>query len=392
MRKVKIGIIGGGASGLFVSALLNKSDADIYLYEKNNKLGKKILASGNGKCNFSNVGDYTNKYNNCFANEVIDIYSVEDTLKEFENMGLVYKSDEQGRCYPVSECSSSVLDCLKCSISNVHIMLDSVIDNVEVLKDKILVTCNGNNNTFDYLVCCSGNGASNLGSEKAYSYLNNLNIVFKKSKGSLVPLIVKENVKDLAGVRVKCIAKLLDEDDKVIYEENGEVIFKDNGISGISIFNISSIINRNKGKYTVALDISNGMDYLSLINYFKNKKKDNLFKGFLNDKIGEYILKICNISDKDKLNDNNYKVISNAIRNLKFNIEGLYPLKDGQVASGGVSLEEINENLSLKKYPHIYIAGELLDIDGMCGGYNLQFAWSSAGVIAQDIKKKIEEK
>ena len=131
------------------------------------------------------------------------------------------------------------------------------------------------------------------------------------------------------------------------------------------------------------------MNEEQLFDYLKFNKDDtsNLFKGFLNDKLAEYIIGISKIN-KNKIDMKDTVVLVRNISNLEFTVIGLYPLKEGQVCSGGVSLLEINDNLELIKYPNIYIAGELLDIDGVSGGYNLQFAWSSAGVIANHIKNK----
>ena len=185
---------------------------------------------------------------------------------------------------------------------------------------------------------------------------------------------------------------MVNENNCVLYSEYGEVIFKDNGLSGIAVFNATSIINRNKGKYKIVLDISNNINDNKLRNYFKNKNVKDLFKGFLNDKLGQYIKEKCNVDKYDRLNDSDINVIIKSLKNLEFTVIGLYPVKDSQVCSGGVSLSELNYDLSLKKHPQIFIAGELMDVDGMCGGYNLQFAWSSAGVIANSIKERLIKK
>lgn len=385
MKNIKIAIIGGGCSGLFLANLLNDKNVDLYLFEKNNKLGKKILASGNGKCNFTNISDLSDKYNNVFANEIIDQYTVEETLNKFQSLGLIYKNDEQGRCYPVSECASSVLDCLKMNLKNVHILLESVVKKIERTDKGYLLQYNDAEEIFDYVICCSGSCASNLGSNKAYDYLNQLNLEFDKMNPSLVPVRVKEKISELKGVRVKCNVKLLDEFNKQIYEEDGEVLFKEDALSGIAIFNISSYVNRNNGKYKIVLDLSNGMKKNELINYLKIKSyqpTQNIFKGFLNDKIAQYILNLNKVYNIENL--------VNQIYQLTFNVTGLYPFIDSQVCNGGVSLDEMKETLELKKYPKIYVAGELLNIDGVSGGYNMQFAWSSAGTIAKDIIKKLQ--
>lgn len=386
---MKVAVIGGGASGLFAAGILNENGVNVTIFEKNNKLGKKILASGNGKCNFSNVSDLNDKYNSVFANNVIKQFGVEDTLKEFSKMGLIYKKDSQGRCYPVSETASSVLDCLKGKLSGVNIRLETTVEKIEVENDKVVIFSEGNKEVFDYIICSSGSSASNLGSEVAYSYLNNISVELINNKASLTPIIVRENVKELSGVRVKCLIKLLNDNNKLIYEEDGEILFKDNGLSGIAIFNASSYINRDKNKkYVISLDLSNGIEDEKLEKYFAKKKKENVFKGFLNDKIGAYLMKYIDVYKMDSLAA---KKIVKMIKDWKFSVVDLYPLKDAQVCSGGVSVDEINENLSLKKIPSIYVCGELLDIDGVCGGYNLQFAWSSGAVVAKDIINKIKE-
>ena len=388
MIKVKIAIIGGGASGLFCGALLNTINAEIHLFEKNNKLGKKILASGNGKCNFTNLNDYKDKYSNEFAENIINKFSPNMTINEFEKMGLVYKSDDQGRCYPVSENASSVLDCLKGKLSNIRIRLESAIDKIEIVDNKWKVYFNNDVEVFDYVICSSGSLASNLGSEKAYDYLKKLDINISELNSSLTPVIVKENVKMLSGVRVKCNVKLLNNKNDLVYEENGELLFKDNGVSGIAVFNCTHYINRKKDdKYKLIVDVSNGLSEEYLISYFKRKDENSLFKGFLNDKIGDYIKN--NIEIKKNMNEDVILRLVKKIKNLEFNVVSLYPLKEGQVCSGGVLVDQVDENLRLIKYPSIYIAGELLDVDGLCGGYNLQFAWSCGGVIANDIKRRI---
>jgi len=390
MSKIKVAIIGGGASGLFAASMLGKDNIEVCIFEKNNKLGKKILASGNGKCNFTNVGDYIDKYNSDFANKIVDKFSVKSTLNEFSKMGLVYKEDDQGRCYPVSESATSVLECLKLNLNNVTIKLECLVKNIDINKNRVCVEYNNESDFFDYVICCSGSSASNLGSEKAYNYLNDLGVKITPIRSSLTPIVVKEDVKSLFGVRVKCLMNLMDSKNNVVYSEKGEIVFKENGLSGIAIFNATSYINRKLDKYKISLDLSCDMKEKELISYFKNKKTNNLFTGFLNDKLALYIYKRCEVDKYSHLDDQLVLKIVKIIKNLQFNLIELYPLKDSQVCSGGVSINEVDDNLKLKKYPSIYVAGELLDVDGVCGGYNLQFAWSSGAVIAKDILNRIK--
>ncbi len=356
----KVAIIGAGALGI-VSAIMLKEDFEVTLIEKNNKIGKKILASGNGKCNFTNVGSFENKYNNEFAYNIVNKFTSEDTLKFFSSLGLVYKMDEENRVYPLSETSVTVLDVLKKHLKGVRILLDSKVNRMVLNDDGVELFYKDTIESFDYVICASGSCASNLGSEYAYSYLRSVDVKISELKASLSPVIVQEDLSLISGVRCKCLVNLY-KDGKFLYKEAGEVLFKDNSLSGIVILNISSVINREKGKYKACLDLSYGAQ-----NY--DMSFDLL--GVVHPKIREYM-------EINKLNDPTC---------LEFNVVSTSKYDNGQVISGGVEISELNNDLSLRKDKRVYLGGELIDCDGMCGGYNLQFAFSCAKVISESIKK-----
>lgn len=362
----KVAIIGAGACGLLLANLL-KDDFSITIIEKNNKLGKKILASGNGKCNFTNFGDYKNKYNNEFASLIVEKYNHLKVAEYLTSLGLGYRIDDENRAYPLSESSASFLQVLKNSLQNkVRILLESKVSKIEDSNEKITVYYNDNKEEYDYVVCASGSSASNLGSIYAYEYLEKYDINITNLSPSLVPIKVKETLKLIEGVRVKCLVKLL-KNEKEIYREKGEALFKNDGLSGIVIYNMSSIINRDlNGNYKLSLD---------LLEDSKNVINSDDFTGLVNPKLLIY------------LNENNIK----DIRNLIFTVKGLYNEEFAQVISGGVNLEEVNKDLSLKRNKRIFVGGEVLDCDGMCGGYNLQFAFSCAFLINESIRGNKDE-
>lgn len=390
MQKYKIAIIGGGATGLLLANLLSKDKFDIFVIEKNNKLGKKILASGNGKCNFTNININNLDYNNDFALKIINKHNSVETIELFKKLGMLSRIDNEGRCYPCSESSNTVLECLKENLKHVKFLLDTEVKKIEKENHKYKLLCNKEYIIFDYVVCCSGSIASILGSEKSYTYLNELNLKLTELKPSLTPLLVKENVSSLKGVRVKCKITLVDDSNTNIYEEEGELIFKEDALSGIAVFNASSYMNRKENNYKIVIDIFPEMEIYQLEKYLyeKSKKKLSLLKGLLNDKLSEYVLKRVNFNDAIEISQKQIKKLVETLKNLEFTVIGKYPLKEAQVCSGGVSIQEVTENLELRKYPNIYVGGELLDVDGVCGGYNLQFAWSSAMTIAESINSK----
>lgn len=361
----KVAIIGGGACGLLLANLLG-NDYQVTLFEKNSKLGKKILASGNGKCNFTNVGDYQNKYNNEFAMKIVNDFDNEKTRAYLSNHGLVYRIDEENRAYPLSESSLTFLNVLKSGLKYTRILLDSKVTNVRNAPNGLEVECNGDVENFDYVVCASGSNASNLGSEYAYSYLSGLDVELTELTPSLVPIGVKQNLSIINGVRVKCLVRLF-KNNAEIYREKGEVLFKDDSLSGIVIYNMSSMINRDKKAiYSISLD---------LLSDAENKIDTSNLNGIVHPKILEY-LTMNNISD---------------ITDLKFDITSVKGKDNAQVIAGGIKISEISDDLSLKKHSNVYVGGELLDCDGMCGGYNLQFAFSCAFKINESIRKKTNQ-
>lgn len=357
----KVAIIGAGACGLLLANLL-ADDFNVTILEKNNKLAKKVLASGNGKCNFTNIGDYNGKYNNEYANNIVDKYNNQYLREYLSSLGLAYRVDNENRAYPLSETSTTLVEVLKKGLKRARILLDSRVEKLEKLDNGINVYYNSDVENFDYVVCCSGSCASNLGSEHAYNYLKPLDLDFVKISPSLVPVIIEENIKELSGVRVKCKVNLY-KDGKYFYSENGEVLFKDDSLSGIVIYNISSIINRDlNSQYSINLDL--------LSDSYNDIDKHNLL-GIVHPKILKYL--------------NDYKI---DINNITFTYKALDVVKNAQVIAGGVDVNELNEDLSLKKYNNIYLGGEIIDCDGMCGGYNLQFAFSCAFVIGESLKNK----
>ncbi len=391
MVKYKVAIIGGGATGLLLANLLSKDKFDIYVIEKNNKLGKKILASGNGKCNFTNINVKENNYNNEFALKIVNRYNSNKTISLFKKLGMLSKIDSEGRCYPYSESSNTVLDCLKEKLNYVKFMLDTEVKCIEKENNKYKLLCNKEYIIFDYVICCSGSLASNLGSEKAYNYLSQLDIKTTSLKPSLVPLLVKEDISGLKGVRVKCKITLENSKNDIVYEEDGEVMFKDDALSGIAVFNASSYINREKENYKIILDLFPGMESYELEKYLleKYKMKLSLLKGLINDKLADYIYSKNFVKEEKEMSINQIKEVVKSLKYLEFLVTGSYPFKEAQVCSGGICVQEVTDNLELKKYPNVYVGGELLDVDGVCGGYNLQFAWSSAMIVANNINLKV---
>ncbi|MDE5546420.1 MAG: NAD(P)/FAD-dependent oxidoreductase [Anaeroplasmataceae bacterium] len=359
---MKVAIIGGGACGLMLANLLEKNHISYELFEKS-LVGRKLLASGNGKANIGNENLKEEVYNKLFGYTLVKEYKYK--LFEFwKSIGLHTKTDEEGRIYPYSESSLSVLECLM--KRPLHIVENFPITSIHKLNNKYYL--NEVRGPFDYVVLSTGSIASFIPKKQEgfYNHLSSLNLEINSPQPSLVGFKLDCNFKKLNGVRVKCKASLI-KNKEVIYSEAGEAILKLDGISGICVMNLSSRYARLKDRSgcSICLDLLPDMDV-------EISSHEDLIS-LVHPKLVEYF-KTYPIEEVNRL-----------LHQLSFPIIDVYDFEFAQVVSGGISLDEITEHMNLKKDSHIYIGGELLDIDGMCGGYNLMFAFCSALKIGEEL-------
>lgn len=365
---MKIIIIGAGASGITAAInlkRLNPND-EVLIIEHLDKPLKKILATGNGKCNLGNANiNLHNFKNEKFVENIIVNY---DYKKFFESINIKTKLIGD-LAYPVSESAVSVREALLNECRKLHIKINvseklidyKVTKNILVITDKATYVA-------DKLILAGGLKSSpKLGSDgSVITILNKHGYHIAPLNPGLSPLKTKENTKSIDGVRCKANVSLF-LNDKLIHKENGEVLFKDHGLSGIVIFNTMSIISRNNEKAKIYIDLLPDYKENELNEYLKNHSMDELLLAFINPKISDYLL-------------NRFKksLTINSIKNLEFNFDSSYGFDFSQVTVGGVLINEVNENLMSKKEEKVYIIGELLDVDGPCGGYNLTWAFASA--------------
>jgi len=361
---MRVAIIGGGSVGLACASTLSKNkDIEIDIYERSSKLGRKILASGNGRCNISNINVFNKEsYNNELAYKII--LSNEEYERWFLERKLSFSSpDEDGRIYPYSYHSSSVLKCLLDSLSsNTHVIYDTEVKKIEKKNDKYEI----NKKIYDYVVIGIGSSAN----EKKNVYLpliSSLSHSYTSFNPSIHYLCVKEDLKEIENVRAKVAISLFVNNNK--YTRRGEILFKDKYISGICVFELSTILSRLKQNN---INIDNAyfeIDFIDGINDIKD------IESYFHPSLSSYLLK--HIKDKEDIKHFRLSFID------QFN-DNYY----AQVMCGGVNINEINDNLESKYNKNLYFGGEILDIDGICGGYNLHFAISSGIRIGLDILRK----
>ena len=376
----RIAIIGGGASGVICSIFASKKN-DVTLFCCDDKVGKKLLVTGNGKCNITNLKNFGMAYNTDIT-KYLKKFDQMQTIKFFSNLGLVTYSDQEQRVYPFSNSASSVIDVLNIKLKKcgVEVKLNEEVICVEQLKNKFKITTTLQSYIYDKVVVSVGSNNK---------LLEQLHIKYKPFTPSLVSLKTKEDTHSLAGLRLSNVEVLLNLNNKKIFEK-GEVLFKDKGISGICIFNLSAYLARqNNYNARISIDMMPSYTHEKLLNLLQERLKcdfhnaKEFMQGFFNEKINNYILKTCKIKNEDKITEKNICQLAKAIKQLKFNVIGHY--ENNQVKSGGILLENLTDALQYKYVNNLFFTGEIIDVDGICGGYNLQWAWTSGKIVGENI-------
>lgn len=380
---MKVAIIGGGASGLMCASFLkrNNSKIDITIYEKNKGLGRKILASGNGKCNFMNYKATIFDYNSpLFVQKIFENTNKEDILNYFAGMGLLFKFDDEGRLYPQSDSSETILKLLVDDLKAVNIKLETEVKSVNLKNNKVIIN---NSDIYDYALFSTGSSAGILPqkAQNIYKYYDELNLKREELRPVLVGLKVKNKINKLQGYRAKCVISYEGIEN---YKEKGEVIFKSDGISGICIMNASRYFKKNSSLKIDLLPSSSKDEIIYAINRRKeiNNNPHYYLDGICHPKMIEYLID-NKITEPDK--------VALSLKCFNLDVIGTYDISDAQVVRGGISLSEIGFDLRLKKYPQIFVSGEAMDIDGKCGGFNLLYAFVCGMLVGKELIK-IENK
>lgn len=402
---MKLGIIGQGAAALFLSlALVNKnSHIEITIIDKNEKIFKKLYATGNGRCNVSNFITDNNTYNDYFAYELVKKHDANSLISFLNECGVLTKTLDGNLVYPYSLSAKSFVDFLISYLKKRDVKFINnveVIDYKSIINNQIKVLCNNKKEyIFDKLIIDTGGKSSlNLGTDGSFfEVLKKHGYNLSSLKPGLVPIKVKENIKEIENERIKVDATLIN-NEKTLYKESGEVIFKKDALSGIVMMDISSIIARNFNETNIALiklDLFKEYSKDDLYMMFKKDNNENIpfLYGYFSKKIADYIYKESNIFNKNKkLGDFELKLIISNVKELTFSFKELYPFNSSQVTVGGVELSEIDSNnfTSLKE-ENVYLIGEVLNLDGLCGGHNITLCYAEAVEVAKDILKNYKE-
>lgn len=403
MKARKVVVIGGGASGLMAAVVASRNGAQVEILEQMSRVGKKILATGNGRCNLTNINSNIKRFhgkNPKFAMDILNQFDPEKTMEFFEYLGVHCKVEEGGKVYPASDQASSVLDVLRYEVERLGILetCDSGVKSISTTKDGFTITLrDGRSMKADRVILATGGKASpNLGSNgSGYNLVIPFGHKMVDTFPALVQLVLKESfLKSIKGVRFMGKASIGIKD-KVLREEWGEVLFTDYGISGPAIFQLSRKAGEelNNGiKPWIMIDMFPEESYEDILNMLRrrfnfqpNKPLDFSFIGLLNKRLINVILKEAGIQDIHKeaksVTEDECRRIAEILKAWTLEVQGTQAWGEAQVTAGGIDVSDINpKNMESKIISGLYFSGEVLDIDGDCGGFNLQWAWSSGYV------------
>lgn len=412
MEKIKVAVIGGGASGLVLASAM-KNEEKTVVFERGERVGKKLSATGNGQGNVSNLGVVKDEYFSFsggagLAKRIISRYDNASLTEYFENAGLLLIADNRGRVYPAGRQASALTDALRNLLSarkNVEVRLKTRVVDLEKTSNGFLLTVEQNGGergqvlAETVVLCAGGTVARSFGTDgTAYALAQKFGHTLTPLFPSLVQLKTDtKELRSLKGIRVA------DAHVTALYSDfslgtpksrsvkvKGDIIFADYGISGDAIFRLSAFVT-----HRIPDGVALSIDFLPDFNeeqillalqkkrqQFPNLATGELLCGFINNQIARVVMKRAK---------GDLAVAARLVKSFTITITGHLGLDSAQVTKGGVRMDEVDENLQSKKQTGLYFAGEMLDIDGQCGGYNLQWAYASARTVACAIDRKIEK-
>ncbi|MBR5337337.1 MAG: NAD(P)/FAD-dependent oxidoreductase [Lachnospiraceae bacterium] len=408
MDKSNVIVIGGGASGMMAAITAAREGSKVTILERMDRVGKKILSTGNGKCNYTNRNQDIANYHGAdpaFISNILDQFDSFQTMRFFDRLGIMAK-DKNGYIYPNSGQASSILDVLRMEIfaCNINVECGVKVTAVEKKNQTFIV------HTFlkDYeadslIIACGSKAAPSTGSDgSGYEYVKAFGHKIIPVLPALVQLKSDQKFfKSIAGVRCDAHVSLFT-DNNPVASDTGELQITDYGISGIPVFQVSryaSIALNEHKKVTVFIDFFPDLDHESLIkllvnrfNINKTKSVSDAMIGMINKKLITLFIREAAINPEisaGKLTEKEIERLAGVMDNFKVNIVATNSFENAQVCCGGVDTEEINPyTMESKLLRGLFFAGEIVDVDGACGGYNLQWAWSSGYVAGKNASLK----
>ena len=407
---MKVCVIGGGASGMMSAIMIARKGHEVTLFEKNEKLGKKIYITGKGRCNVTNIATGDEFLKNVingkkFVMGAITRFNSNDTKNFFEDLGVKLKIERGGRVFPESDKSSDIIKALEKAMrwAGVDVKLNSVVEKLVTNENQVSgVVVNGDTLNFDAVIVATGGVSypATGSTGDGYEFAKSAGHTIVNPKPALCAILTNdEDTKELQGLSLKNVKLVAREKNKIVYESDiGEMLFTDRGVSGPIVLSCSSCINKyDLSSIKLAIDFKPALTEESLMNRIdrdienlKAKQFSSLLEGFLPKSLVKVFAKRLGVNLGFKANQvsrEKRKNIAFMLKNFEISLKSLENFDSAIITSGGVNLKEINPKyMKSKLISGLYFVGEVLDIDALTGGYNLQLAFATAVTCASDFK------
>ena len=402
MEKLKIAVIGGGASGMMAAVTAARHGADVCIFERNDRVGKKILVTGNGKCNFSNT-NLAKEYYYCddedLLNSILQQFQTKDIISFFEQSGMLIK-DKNHYLYPASEQASTILDVFRIHLKKEQITVRTDEKVIEVKwstkNNQFIVRSSRGDYYYDRVILSTGGKASPKTGSDGNGFLTARS--FGHSIVPVVPALVQlrcneQYLKSIAGVREDASIKLVIDQRETI-SERGELQFTDYGVSGIVVFQLSRVAayaiaeKKNVKIYIDSLPNFSDTEYMEWMRERKElcrnaETVEEFFTGMIHKKLLHLFIRLAGLKPEEEYQKADLSKIDRVFQYCKqfvLEVNGTNQFDQAQVSAGGVLLQEVTMHMESKKRKGLFFSGEILNVDGKCGGYNLHWAWASGYV------------
>lgn len=407
-----IAVIGGGPAGMIAAGRAGELGAKVILLEKNEGLGKKLLLTGNGRCNLTNAEHNLRKLvenygiKGKFLFHAFSVFGPKNVMDFFESLGLGLKIENNGRVFPKSDKAVDVLRSLKkyLELNNVKIACDSGIAGIDKKDGKIarLKLKNGEIFAGKYVICTGGKSYPQTGSNgEGFDFAVSLGHTLEKPIPALSPIVIKEKwTKDLQGVSMENVGINIFQDGKKMFDTVGECLFTHFGLSGPAVLNLSKKIGEfsNKKGIKISIDLEPSLGFedfdRNMQGAFKkrqNRSIENFLEELFPKKLVPLIVRFSKIDPDKKINvitREERRTISKTLKGVEMTVEGVMGFDQAMVTAGGISSSEIDDKtMKSKLIENLYFAGEIIDVDGPSGGFNLQVCWSTGYLAGENAAK-----
>ena len=386
-----LGILGAGASGMAAALAASENpETQVLLLERQARVGKKLSATGNGRCNLTNLhaseGGYFGEAP-AFARPALSAFPPEETLDWFRSLGLYTVAEDSGRVYPFSDQANSVVDVLRFALNRTNITLKTgfEVEKIKKTPEGFRLESAGEGLSCDRLIIAAGGlaGTALGGSMSGYRLLMKLGHHATRLRPALVQLKTDwAGVESLKGIRTECVARVY-RDETLFAESKGQVQFTQYGLSGPVIFEVSRDVGQGSGNWKCLLDLLPEISEDDLRKELFRRlwtgwAAEELLIGILHNRLGRVVARRAGVKTDRDLSAGAMETVAELVKAFPVSITEPMGMDSAQVTAGGIRTEEFDpETMESRLVPGLYACGEVLDIDGACGGYNLQWAWSS---------------